>query len=125
MTPYAFFYKWAEWSYTPGEETAKQGRARGAKLLARAERRASEEGWTFQWERDTITNGFFEETDDPYYLWFCVARDGAGQVMESLGGVDFGRGKEPWGDPCARVVQAELAAEGVRAHVKATRKEQS
>ena len=114
MTPYAFFYKFAGWSHAPGKETKQQGRARGAKLLARAERRASEEGWTFQWERDTETNASFEDTDDPYYyLWVCIARDGAGQVSASLCGIDFGPGREPWGDTYARVVQAELAYEGM------------
>jgi hypothetical protein len=38
-------------------------------------------------------------------------RDKAGKVVQSLGGVDFGRDGDPWGQPYARVVEAELALE--------------
>jgi hypothetical protein len=113
MTPYTFFYKWAGYSYTPGKETKQQGRANGAKLLARAERMARYHGWTFSWERDTETDASFRDTDNPYYLWVCVARDAHGQVRSSLCGIDFGPDKEPWGDTYARVIEAELACEGL------------
>jgi hypothetical protein len=37
--------------------------------------------------------------------------DPEGTVVANLGGVDFGRDVEPWGNPYARVVEAELASD--------------
>ena len=109
----AFFYEHAGYSYGPGE-TPEQGRERCAKALAAAERRASEEGWSFQWEVDQHSDSSDWCDEQPAYsVWDCVARDVAGEVRASLGAIDFGCDGEPWDDPYRRVVEAELALEGL------------
>jgi len=106
----AFFHKYAGWSYDPLTETSNQGKIRCAKLLAKAEAQASAAGVQFQWEQDDITNREHTDEGNEYYLWQCVALHD-GKAIGSLSGVDFGEGKEPWGDPYARVVQAEIVSE--------------
>jgi hypothetical protein len=46
-----------------------------------------------------------------YKQWVCCMFDENGELVQSLGGVDFGRDVEPWGPPYRRVVEAELALE--------------
>lgn len=54
-----------------------------------------------------------------YHLWQCTAWQCEGDDMgaltyrASLGGIDFGRDGEPWGNPYRRVVEAELALEAL------------
>lgn len=116
-----FFYREAGYSYDPKKETKAQGRRRCARILADAERRASEAGISFQWEIDmgaSSADWIADDEDggrnkDPWAVWECVARDGSGKVIASLCGIDFGRDGEPWGDPYRRVVEAELALEGL------------
>ena len=108
-----FFLKHAGFSYKSGatEREKKNAQARGARKLADAERRATQNGYSFSWETDTIDSSDFSDDPNPWALWICVMRDPQGRVVESLSGIDFGRDGEPYGDPYARVVQAELALE--------------
>ena len=122
LTPYHFFLKHAGYSYHPARETKAQGRVRCAQELAAAERRARAEGLECLWEVDPeITSADWIERGedggpdrDPWQTWCAclVGQNAAGHdtVLESLGGVDFGRDGDPHGDPYARVVAAELAS---------------
>lgn len=117
-TAYHFFLAQAGYSYAPDKETPMQGRIRCAKSLAYAERCARDAGASFDWSQDDQTSAEWISDDndggrnrDPWYTWVCLARDANGKVFASLGGIDFGRDGEPWGDPYRRVVEAELACE--------------
>lgn len=122
LTPYHFFLKHAGCSYDPARETKAQGRVRRAQELAAAERRARAEGLVCLWGVDPeITAADWIERGedggpvcDPWETWraYLVGQNAAGHdtVLESLGGVDFGRDGDPHGDPYARVVAAELAS---------------
>lgn len=111
MTPYAFFRKHAGYSHNPATETEAQGRARCACNLAAAERYAGDVGLSFEWSVDDIDSSEWSDDPEPWAQWACVCRDMSGAVVASLGGIDFGRDGEPWGDPYRRVIEAELAAE--------------
>jgi hypothetical protein len=114
LSAFHFFLKHASYSYDSQTETRIRGRIRCAQSLARAERDARDRGVTFEWELDDITNADHEditEENPEYYLWACVARDACGRVFASLGAVDFGLNGDPYGNPYARVVEAELACE--------------
>lgn len=119
MTAYHFFMANAGYSYDPKNETPMQGRIRCAKALAYAEKRARDAGASFEWSTDPDGSSADWIADDqdggrdnnPWHVWSCVARDGAGKVFASLGSIDFGRDGEPWGDSYRRVVEAELACE--------------
>lgn len=109
-TPYHFFYAHAGYSYDLKTETPAQGRARCAKSLARAEAMARNTGLRYVWSVDPDTNASdFCDTDYPLYQCFLVR--GESEILESLHGIDFGPSGHPWGQPYARVVEAELAAE--------------
>lgn len=113
-TPEQFFYEHAGWSYDPKTETKEQGRRRGARLLAKVERWASQTGVSYEWDQDGLTNRDFQEitNENPeYYLWRVLARDADGAVIGSLCGVDFGKDGQPWGNPYRRVVEAEISLE--------------
>jgi hypothetical protein len=117
-----FFREHAGYSHGP-RESAAQGREKCARKLAAGESWASERGYTFDWDVDPeVTSAdWIADTDDggaqgdPWATWVCLMRDKSGAVVQSLGGVDFGRNVEPWGAPYARVVQAELALEQMTA----------
>lgn len=119
MSPYHFFIANAGYSYDPKTQTPIQGRRECAKQLAFAEKRAHERGCSFSWEIDpNVTSAdWISDFKDggkhrhPWHTWLCVARDENGTAFASLGGIDFGRNGEPWGDPYRRVVEAELACE--------------
>lgn len=114
LSPVAqFFYDHAGYSYDPAKETAELGRRRCARSLADAEAKASELGFKYEWEQDDQTNREFTKKGPEYYLWRCACHDQTGKVVSSLCGVDFGNGGSPWGEPYARVVQAELASEAL------------
>lgn len=114
QTAVAFFHEHAGYGYTPGKETPEQGRQRGAERLAQAEADARDAGFSFQWFVDPeITSADFDDSPDPWALWCCTIRNADGKVVGSLGGIDFGRDGEPWGDPYRRVVEAELALEAL------------
>ena len=114
LTPYQFFLEHAGYSYKPSEESHRQGRMRGARALAKAERQARQRGYCFQWSIDPAGSSSLGHT------WVCCAigpRDteykGAGEVLASLADIDFGCDGEPWGNPYRRVIEAELAQEAL------------
>lgn len=98
-----FFHAEAGWATPPGKVAC-------AMILARAEEWAVVEGVEYEWaEDDCIESSDFRDDVPAYPLWVCVAR--LGDAVESLGGIDFGPGCDPWGEPYKRVVEAELAAQ--------------
>jgi hypothetical protein len=108
---FEFFYQHAPWGYRP-TETPETGRQRCAKALAEAEAYATDAGYRFRWEIDhDLTSEDFCDDPNPWCLWICYMLDPEGTVVANLGGVDFGRDVEPWGNPYARVVEAELASD--------------
>ncbi len=112
-----FFYNQSGYSYDPKTETREQGRMRGAKALAKAEQEARDAGYCYQWEHDNVDSSEWSDETPPYVQWICIMRDADGKVLASLGGVDFGRDGEPWGNTYKRVVEAELASEAISARV--------
>lgn len=111
-SPYHFFFRHAGYSYNPATETKQQGRAKCAKALADAEKRARETGVSFEWSIDPHSRASdWRDDGEDYAQWQCVAHDETGDVRASLHGIDFGPDGEPWGDPYRRVVEAELSAE--------------
>lgn len=115
LTPFQFFLQFAGWSYDPKTETKLQGRQRSAQLLANAERSASDAGCSFAWEIDQYGSPRDWNPDVEHYpVWECIMRDGAGEIVGALCGIDFGPDCSPWGDTYRRVVEAELAAEWVK-----------
>lgn len=112
-----FFYDHAGYGYDPASETPEDGRARGAVVLARAERTARNLGWFVDWEIDpdadtTPTDSYFVSGNPQ---WTATLYDTNGDVRGSLCGIDFAEVYEvtPQSDPYARVVAAELAAEAL------------
>ena len=130
LNSYQFFLKHAGYSYDPKTETQMQGRVRCARNLARAEREARDGGIWFKWEidPDTLSSDWVDDNQDggknctPWQTWICHAcspHESPGRfsnlstIIASLGGIDFGRAGEPWGNPYRRVVEAELALEAL------------
>ena len=111
VSAYHFFLKHAGYSYDPKAETASQGRIRCAQSLARAEFTARELGYSFEWSVDDTDSSEWSDETPAWAQWVCVMRDQNGKIESSLGGVDFGRDGDPWGNPYRRVVEAELALE--------------
>jgi len=112
LSPYHFFLKYAGVSYNPATETEQQGQVRGARALARAERRARQQGYGYQWSIDQFSDSSEWSIERPAWdQWVCILFDSDGSMRNSLGGIDFGRDGEPRGDPYRRVVEAELALE--------------
>lgn len=106
MTPYQFFLKHAGFSYGPGE-TREQGRRRCAKALAKAEREATNARLSFCWEYEQhIDSSDWSDEEPAYRQWYCLCRNADGDVVASLGCIDFGRDGTPWRDPYGRVVEA-------------------
>lgn len=111
-TPFQFFLAHAGFSYGP-EETPAQGRRRCARALASAEKQARDSGMSFEWSLDGHDSTEWTDERDPATpTWQCLARDESGEIVGSLGGVDFGDGS-PWSDPYRRVVEAEIALESL------------
>lgn len=111
----AFFHEHAPFSYRPDKETRAQGRARCAKALANAEAQAHAAGYSFRWLPDTVDSSEFSDARPAWGLWVCLMLNAEGATVQSLSGVDFGRGGEPWGANYRRVIEAELAAEECKA----------
>jgi hypothetical protein len=115
-----FFYLNAGYSYGAGE-TPEQGRKRCARTLARAERAAANKGFSYRWSIDPHGSSadWIEPNEDggrdnnPWQVWQCAMYNRDGRIVDSLHGIDFGRGGEPWGDNYKRVVEAELAIDGL------------
>lgn len=107
----AFFYEHAGVSWMPGKETQEQGRERGAIENAAAESWARNAGYSFSWMIDPHADSSEFKKGKPYSLWECVCHRSDGEIDNSLGGIDFGRDGQPWGDSYKRVVEAQLAIE--------------
>ena len=113
MNAYQFFLKHAGFSYGNGE-TKMQGRVRGARQLSKVERQARDQGFTYHWSIDPhLDSSEFTADEEPWQLWQCVMFNAEGKIVNSLHGIDFGPDKQPWCDPYKRVVEAELACEGL------------
>lgn len=126
MNPYQFFLKHAGYSRAP-DEPIMRARIRNARHLAEVERKARDGGYTFNWSIDPCNTSadWVEHGDtmrgetcgcskcDPWQVWQCAMYNAEGQIVNSLHGIDFGRDGTPWGDPYKRVVEAELAGEGL------------
>lgn len=130
LNPYQFFLKHAGYSHNPATELPMQGRVRCARQLAAAERKARDTGLYFTWNpTDYLSSEWIADNEDggkncnPWSTWDCMchaptietagADNEPGEVLASLGGIDFGRDGEPWGNPYRRVVEAELALEAL------------
>lgn len=115
MNSYQFFLKHAGYSYNPETETPMQGRIKGARALAKAERQARDAGYSFAWGIDD-PRGSAQWTDEKpaWGSWYCVAHNSEGETKYALYGIDFGRDGEPWGNPYRRAVEAELALESLQ-----------
>lgn len=117
----AFFVKHAGCSYDPLTETPEDGRVRCARELAKAETLARELGYSFRWDVDpdvTSADWIGARSDggkyrDPWNTWVCDIIGPDGEFVDSLGGIDFGRDGEPWGEAYRRVIEAQLALENV------------
>lgn len=112
----AFFQEHAGWSYNPKTETAEQGKLRGAKALAKAERDAASKGLTFEWTDEGVRGCIgcdcgsdecpcSERTEHECFA--VVVYNPDGEVVASLGSV-CSPSRE-----YRRVVQAELALEAL------------
>jgi hypothetical protein len=120
MNAYRFFLSNAGYSYNPSTETKMQGHIRCARSMAAAEQMARNNNCSFEWEwqEDDITSADWcapnedgGRNREPWGTWACIMRDADGKVVQSLGGVDFGRDGTPWDSTYRRVVEAELACE--------------
>lgn len=124
QSAYMFFKTHAGFCYDPKTETPEQGKQRCARALAEAEQWAKSHGVIFDWSQDELTNRDWTDEGPEYHAWQVLARHG--DDCASLGGVDFGHkgdegneyadAVEPWGQPYARVVEAELALELMKQH---------
>jgi hypothetical protein len=109
-----FFLENAGFSYNPKTETQEQGKMRCARILAKAERQASERGFFYRWSIDPHNDSSdFDDDHEPWQLWQCSMYNADGRIVNSLHGIDFGRDVEPWGNNYRRVVEAELATDGL------------
>lgn len=114
MNAYQFFLKHAGYSYDAATETPMQGRIRCARAMAKSEAAATRLGYSYEWEIDQeINSSEFSAETPPHQLWCCVMRNPEGQVVASLGGIDFLHHDNPWAEPYRRVVEAELALEAM------------
>lgn len=114
---YRFFYANAGWGYDPAKESSTQGRARGARLLAKAERDATALGYSFLWEEDY--DGYPDTLGDhaawcddeqnglphEHEVFVCIMSKPDGEACQVLGAII-----EPSRE-YRRVVEAELALE--------------
>ncbi len=108
----AFYLKDAGWVYNP--TMTRKDKLQYARTLARAEREAFEGGFFYHWSVDPeINSSYFSDDTDPWKLWQCSMYNKDGKIVNSLHGIDFGRGGQPWGNNYRRVVEAELAIEGL------------
>jgi hypothetical protein len=115
---YLFFLKHGACSYNPSKETKRQGYARQARQLAKAERDARALGYIFAWEIDRdgcigCTCGNKDcacSTNKPHEtlqceMWNLGDDSHEPHIVQSLGGIC-----EP-SHEYRRVVEAELASE--------------
>lgn len=108
-----FFYEHAGYSWDRKTGTEEEGHRSSAQALADAEARARGVGITFEWTIDYDTDSSDWSDERPsWQTWQCVAWLDE-NIWGSLGGVDFGRDGEPWGEPYKRVVEAQVALEAL------------
>lgn len=98
---FLFFFEHAGYGYNPATQGEIAGRVECALTLVQAEHHANESECRFGWGAD------YENPQE----WCCYLTDEAGNVLQSLCGIDFGDGELPDGKPYKRVVEAELALE--------------
>jgi hypothetical protein len=111
---FEFFFEHAGYGYNPDTESPFAGRVSCATDLARAEYLAWDQGYTFHWSVDPYTYSSDWSDELPaYQVWDCIMRSGSGNVVSSLGGIDFGPDGTPWDGYYKRVIEAELAMEQV------------
>lgn len=115
-----FFLTFVGFGYDPRKETARQGRWNCALALSNAESRLIDSGAIVaHWEIDPdITSHDWEDSSEPerhtYLLYMESSK--TGEVLASLGGIDFGDG-DPFGNSdkhsnaLRRLYPAELAVE--------------
>ena len=109
----AFFYRQAGFGYDPKVETKNQGRIRGARALAEAERMARSFGWEYHWTDDweigSHVKYYGEQSfpEEPATCECCQLLDAGGVVLESLSCIDDADKNY------RRVVEAELALEAI------------
>lgn len=129
LTPAArFFFDNAGFSYNPATETEEAGRIRCALALAEAEEKGEALGYCVRWGVDPdVTSADWVEDGQPgskghrpWHTWQATCygptpedEDEEPPILASLGGIDFGRNGEPFGDNYARVIRAELFAEAL------------
>ena len=114
QSAYHFFLEHAGYCWNPKIETQLQGRRRCAKSMATDEAAARDGGFYYRWSGDPdINSSEFSDETPAWGLWQCAMYNERGQIVASLHGIDFGRDNEPWGNPYKRVVEAELASEGL------------
>ena len=107
-----FFMEHAGSSYTPGKETAAQGKYRGARRLAMAERYARTHDWEFRWISDEA-GCIGCDCGDPE----CACSNGTCSPEVCILDTPMERYAESLGSICGatreygRVVEAELALE--------------
>lgn len=102
-----FFFDHAGSSYFPARETLLEGRMKGAKDLAAAEREYREEPAQIVWEIDTnITSHDWEDKEEPERWTYLAILYYNGEVVASLGGIDLA--EDPDDNPYKRVICAEL-----------------
>ena len=108
-----FFYKYAGYSHSP-KESVEQGRRRGAVALATAEQYAADHDWTYKWRDDPDGWDTLGDIDpaDVDSIGYVVLYDSNGKVLQSLGGVAFGRNTAQ-NQRDGRVFEAELALEAM------------
>ena len=127
-----FFYDHAGWGYHPDHETPEEGRWRGARKLAAAEKEGKRRGWYVDWEVEPDPMEDDVERDEEYDQFMATLLDEDGDVIGHLGSIDLGPGQcmgydaRPHGfegrhpgpvaktyDPYVRVVEAELMLEAL------------
>ena len=106
-----FFLANAGYSWNPKTETETEGRQRSAESLAKAEDWALDNGYSFDWREDDLDSSEFSDERPAWTLWQCTMFNASGEIVQELGGIDFGRDGSPWGDSYRRAVEAELALE--------------
>lgn len=131
----AFFREHAGYSYDPRTESPAQGRERSARALAESENAYRDDCGVFVvWEHDDVGScSNFDDVDrsdcEPYAFYtalLCVETVGksdvlvwddrsfcerSGRVVASLGAIDLGEFGNPYTDPYARVIVAEMYTE--------------
>lgn len=108
-----FFYENAGYSYAP-TQPSEEGHRESARRLANAEALVNVFGWVFIWNDDAdATHDVLGDDGEPLPMFDCVMETHDGTVVASLSGITFADGKDWTNDPYARVVEAELALEGM------------